>query len=156
MRVPNPCLSEHRGAALPMALILLTVVTLLAVAGMRSASVGLIMAGNEQYRQKAFVASEVGIEQGLATGVFNPLTPTVALTGSVANTPTDTYAVNIVSQLNGAAQPAIWGGSLNSFSTFHFEVQSTGTSVRSAQTLHAQGVAVIAPFSTVYTGAGGL
>ena len=148
--------SQRRGAALPIALILLTILTLLAVAGMRSAGMGFIMAGNEQYRQKAFIASEVGIEQGLAFGTFNPSTPTVQVAGNVPNTPTDNYTTNIQRQLNGLPQGALWGSSWNSFSTFHFELQSTGTSVRSSQALHNQGVAIIAPYSSTFNGPGGL
>jgi Tfp pilus assembly protein PilX len=148
--------TRSRGAALPVALMLLAILMLLAVAGMRSAGVGFIMAGNEQFRQKAFVASEVGIEQGLAFGTFNPSTPTVAFAGAVPNAPTDNYAANIQRQLNGQPQGAIWGSSWNSFSSFHFEVQSTGTSVRNAQALHNQGIAVIAPYSSTYNGPGGL
>ncbi len=139
--------ARSRGSALPIALILLATLTLLAVASMRSASMGFIMAGNEQFREKAFIASEVGIEQAMAFGTFNPSTATVALAGTVPNTPSDAYAANINNQLGGAAQGALWGSSWNSFSTFHFQIQSTGTSVRSAQTLHNQGVAIIAPYS---------
>jgi Tfp pilus assembly protein PilX len=142
--------TPQRGAALPIALILLAILMMLAVAGMRSAGVGFIMAGNEQFRQKAFIASEVGIEQALAFGSYNPSVPTVAMAGTVPNAATDNYTANINRQLNGVAQGAIWGSSWNSFSSFHFEVQSTGTSVRNSTTLHDQGLAVIAPFSSTY------
>jgi Tfp pilus assembly protein PilX len=148
--------SDCRGAALPIALILLAILMLLAVAGMRSAGMGFIMAGNEQFREKAFIASEVGIEQGMAFGTFNPSVPTFQVVGTVPNAASDAYTTNINRQLNGVPQGAIWGSSWNSFSTFHFEMQSTGTSVRSAQTLHDQGVAIIAPYSSTYTGPGGL
>lgn len=152
----RPTPAQSRGAALPIALILLAILMLLAVAGMRSAGMGFIMAGNEQYRQKAFIASEVGIEQGMAFGTFNPSTPTVQVAGTVPNTPTDNYTTNIQRQLNGLPQGALWGSSWNSFSTFHFELQSTGTSVRSSQALHNQGVAIIAPYSSTFNGPGGL
>jgi len=148
--------TQEQGAALPIALILLATITLLAVAAMRSAGMGFIMAGNEQYREKAFIASEVGIEQGLAFGTYNPSTPTVTLNGAVPNAASDTFVTNINRQLNGQPQGAIWGSSWNSFSTFHFEVQATGTSVRNATALHKQGVAVIAPYSSTFNGAGGL
>ena len=148
--------SRGRGAALPIALILLTILMLLAVAGMRSAGMGFILAGNEQYRERAFIAAEVGIEQGMAFGTFNPSTPTVQVAGTVANTPSDAYTANILRQLNGQPQGALWGSSWNSFSTFHFELQSTGTTLRSSQALHDQGVAVIAPYSSTFNGPGGL
>lgn len=151
---PTPARRQH-GAALPVALILLTILMLLAVAGMRSAGLGFIMAGNEQYRQKAFTASEVGIEQATGLGTFNPENATFVMTGTVPEIASDTYRVVIQTQMNGAPQGAIFGSSWNAFSTYHFEVQSTGSSVRSAATTHNQGVAVIAPNSTVITGAGG-
>jgi len=153
---PNRRSHAQHGAALPIALILLTILMLLAVAGMRSAGLGFIMAGNEQFRQKAFVAAETGVEQATALGSFNPEVPTSALNGAVPNAATDTYQVSIVTQLNGLPQGAIFGSSWNAFSTYHFEVQSTGASVRNAATTHNQGVAVIAPNSIVVNGAGGL
>src|SRR5688572_1284483 len=58
--------SRQRGAALVIGLMLLVVLTLLAVAGMNTASTELAMAGNEQYHLKASQFSETGIEQGLS------------------------------------------------------------------------------------------
>ncbi len=144
------------GAALPVALILLSILMLLAVAGMRSAGLGFIMAGSEQYKQKAFVAAEVGIEQTIALGSFDPLNVSVPVAGTVPNAATDTYAGSIVTQLGGAPQGAIFGSSWNAFATYHFEIQSTGSSVRNAATTHVQGVAVIAPNSVIVNGGGGL
>ena len=152
---------RQRGAALVVALLLLLVITLLAVAGMNSAAVELIMAGNEQHRQNAFQASETGIEQTVITGGFIPAAAdevqnNVAVTGST----TDTYSTTLHSDLGGAAQPAVWGNSWNSFSTYNFTITSTGsflgTSARSAQSTHSQGIAVLAPASAQTSGAGGL
>ena len=148
---------RQRGAALVVALLLLLVITLLAVAGMNSAAVELIMAGNEQYRQNGFQAAETGIEQTIITGGFIPAAAdevhnNVAVPGSS----TDTYSTTLHSDLAGAAQPAVWGNSWNSFSTYDFTVTSTGTSVRNAQSTHSQGIAVLAPASAQTSGAGGL
>ncbi len=147
--------SHVAGAALPVALILLVVVTLLAVAGMRTAGLGFIMAGNDQYRQKAFLASETGIEQANTFGTFNPAVASQTLAGTVTGAASDTYSAVIARQLGGVAQGAIWGNSWNAFSTYHFEIDSTGTSVRSASTLHDQGVAIMAPYSSTITGGTG-
>ena len=135
---------QQRGAALVIGLILLLVLTLLAVSGMNSASLEFIMAGNEQYRANAFEAAETGIEQSISLGVFNPSALAQALNG--ANTATDLWTSTVTPQLNGAPLPAIWGFSWNSFSSYHFEVQSTGTSTRGAQAVNVQGVAVISPY----------
>ena len=147
--------SRTRGLALPVALILLTLLLLLATAAMRSAGFGFIRAGNEQFREAAFLAAETGIEQTYALGVFNPENTTLSTTGTVPGTSTDTYSTQVVTQLQGAPQGAVYGSSWNAFSTYHFEVRSTGRSARGASATNVQGVAVIAPAAVVITGAGG-
>ena len=139
----NP-VSRQRGAALVIGLLLLLVLTLLAVSGMNSASLEFTMAGNEQIRSNAFQAAEAGIEQTLATGVFNPATAPQNLNG--AATASDTWASTVTPQLGGNPLPALWGNSWNSFATYHFEIQSTGTAVRSARAVNLQGVAIISPW----------
>ncbi len=56
----------QRGAALVIGLILLLVLTLLAVAGMNSATTELVMAGNEQFHRSAAHAASAGIEEAIA------------------------------------------------------------------------------------------
>ena len=143
---------RQRGAALVVALLLLLVITLLAVAGMNSAAVEFVMAGNEQHRQNAFQAAETGIEQTIVTGGFVPGgADEVHNNVAVATSATDTYNTILHSDLGGAAQPAVWGNSWNSFSTYDFTITSQGSflgnSVRGAQSTHAQGIAVLAPAS---------
>ncbi len=151
MRSPNLISIDRRkqhGAALVVGLLLLMVLTLLAISGMNSASLELVMAGNTQYYQNAFQAAETGIEQSLVEGDFNPgATPeSIPATDRATITGTqDTFVATITPQLNGAAQPAMWGSSWDSFSTFHFEIESNGQSHRSAQVTNRQGVAIIAP-----------
>src|SRR6267142_2642967 len=135
---------HERGAALVIGLILLLLLTLLAVSGMNSASLEYIMAGNEQYRANAFQAAEAGIEQSMSLGTFNPAGGQQNL--NLALTATDAWASTIIPQLGGTPQPAMWGNSWNSFSTYHFEIASTGTAVRSAQAINTQGEAVISPW----------
>lgn len=141
--------SAQRGAALVVGLLLLLVLTLLAISGMNTASLELMMAGNEQYRQNAFQAAETGIEHAIRDGQFNPGEPSEAFDEQdVEGSASDKFEATIETQLNGLAQGAIWGNSWNSFSTYHFEIQSTGTSARNAISEHVQGVAVVAPFDT--------
>lgn len=139
---------RQRGAALVVGLLLLLVLTLLAVSGMNTASTELIMAGNEQFQENAFQAAETGIEQAMDTGGFNPSTPvqTIPLT-LVAGTTNDRFTVSTTPQpgVNTPMQ-AMWGNRWDSFSTFHFQIQSQGTSARNAATTHVQGMFVIAPF----------
>jgi hypothetical protein len=113
---------------------------------MNTASTELIAAGNAQYQQNAFQAAETGIEQALVGGGFNPGGGVETDAGvAIAGSATDTYTTIITPQLSGTAQPALWGSSWDSFSTFHFEVDSTGASVRNAVARNLQGIAVIAP-----------
>jgi Tfp pilus assembly protein PilX len=162
MHTLHPIASKRaqRGAALVVGMLLLLVLTLLAISGMNTASLELAMAGNMQYHESAFQAAETGIEQAMVLGAFNPggaaerLPATDGTTTPIPNTSAAFFAT-ITPQLGGAAQPAIWGASWDSFSTYHFEVQSNGQSVRNAVATTVQGVAVIAPWdSTVMPGPG--
>jgi Tfp pilus assembly protein PilX len=143
------------GAALPIALILLAVITLLAVAAMRSTSFGFVMATNQQLQERAFVAAEAGIEQAISTTSFNPAV-TTPITATGTNGPSgDTYTTTVVVQNGGQPQGAVFGSSWNTFSTFQFQIVSTGTSARGASTTHTQGVAIITPNQPTYTGGTG-
>jgi type IV pilus assembly protein PilX len=139
---------REQGAALVVGMVLLLVLTLLAVSGMNTASTELVMAGNEQFQENSFQAAEMGIEQGLRNGAFNPSTPSEAIAATtVPGTTYDSYVGSITPQPGvNMPQGAMWGNRLDSFSTFHFEIQSTGQSARNAQTTHTQGLFVIAPY----------
>jgi hypothetical protein len=107
------------------------------------------MAGNEQYRGRAFQAAEAGIEQSLVSGTFNPGNAVdQAVDGQITVTANskDDYSALIKRALGGAPQPAIWGNSWNSFATYHFQIESTGTSARNSLAINTQGVAVISPW----------
>ncbi len=138
--------TTQRGAALVVGLLLLVVLTLLAISGMNTASLELVMAGNTQYQLNAFQAAETGIEQALQTADFNPGAGTEGpTTEAIDDSETDEYVISVVPQLGGAAQPAIWGSTWDSFSTYHFEIDSEGASARNARANNIQGVAVISP-----------
>jgi type IV pilus assembly protein PilX len=136
---------RQQGAALVIGLVLLLVLTLLAVSSMNSASLEFIMAGNEQYRSNAFQSAEAGIEQTLIQGTFNPSDANGKAYKGANGTDAWNAVVNL--PLGGAAQPALWGNSWNAFSTFHFEILSTGSSTRGASALNTQGVALFSPYS---------
>jgi Tfp pilus assembly protein PilX len=148
---------RQRGAALVVALLMLLVITLLAVAGMNSSATEFIMAGNEQYRQNAFQAAETGVEQTIANAALIPGAADVTQSDvAVPGSTTDKYSTKLTSDLGGAPQPAIWGNSFNTFSTYDFTISSTGASVRNSQTTHAQGIAMLAPASPQSSGTGPL
>lgn len=58
---PRPYRSRQSGAALIVGLVLLMVLTVLAISTMRTATLETAMAGNAQYRQKAFQIAEAGV-----------------------------------------------------------------------------------------------
>jgi type IV pilus assembly protein PilX len=149
---------RQRGAALVAGLVLLAVITLLAVARINSASLELTMAGNTQYRERAFQAAETGIEQALVGGKFVIPQPGTEDHDNVLIAPStaEMFSTTLTADLDGTAQPATWGNSWNSFSTYHFTIQSTGKSSRNAQAVHTQGVARLSPFSPSVTGNGPL
>jgi type IV pilus assembly protein PilX len=144
-RVPR----GQRGAALAMGLVMLLVLTLLAISGINSASLEFVMAGNEQFRQSAFQAAETGIQQALNTAVFDPQAAAVTTANvAVPNSATDTFTYTVTPQLGGVATPGLVPGFSAGFvSTYQFEIQSVGSSTRSAQATNFQGVIVIAPGS---------
>lgn len=146
---------KQSGAALVVGLLLLLVLTLLAISGMNTASLELVMAGNTQFHQNAFQAAETGIEFGLRNADLNPAAaPVTEPVQTVAGT-SDKFTLTTTPQANGMAQPALWGDTWDSFSTFHFELRSVGTSARNANATTVQAVAVIAPAdSTVTPGVG--
>ncbi|HZF14394.1 MAG TPA: PilX N-terminal domain-containing pilus assembly protein [Steroidobacteraceae bacterium] len=139
--------ARQTGAALVIGLILLVVLTLLAVSGMNTANTELKMAGNEQFRRRAFEVSEAGIERSLALGPFNPGAPPVTVANVVADAanPDDLYTLLITSAGPGPAP----GFSFNKISAEHFTVQSLGQSMRSgnatAVATHLQGLFLIVP-----------
>jgi type IV pilus assembly protein PilX len=145
--------SSQNGAALIVALLLLLVLTILAVAGMNSASLELTMAGNEQYRQNSFQAAETGIATALINGVFNPATASEAIATNVKVTgsTSDFYTTTINNQMSGNAQPAVYGYAWDAFSTYHFQIQSAGSSARNSSLNTIQGIAVIAPADSTVT-----
>jgi type IV pilus assembly protein PilX len=146
---------RQRGAALVIGLLLLVVLTLLAISGMNTASLELVIAGNSQYRQNAFQAAETGIAQALATGVFNPRSgPTTSPRAPLANdTTNDFFTTTITPQLNGQGLPAL-GKSGDRFRDFHFEVTSVGDSSRNARATSVQGLAVVGLTDDTFTPVG--
>jgi type IV pilus assembly protein PilX len=136
-RIPR----RQRGAALVVGLVLLVILTLLAVSGMNTASVELVMTGNEQYRQQAFQAGATGIERALTKLATVPQTSTPqTLEDQVIAGTSDKYTIS--SQYLGDDLD-LPGFSSGKFVGFHYEVTSKGTSGRGAQSQQLQGAFVI-------------
>jgi type IV pilus assembly protein PilX len=132
----SPDLHRQQGAALVVGLILLLVITVLAISGMSTASLELQMAGNAQYGQNAFQASETGIEQAMTVGTYD----------TSAATPFNSteYKFETVMRFNdnnGVTEVPEGGYSMGigkGFKAYHFDITSTGESARGAQAVHVQ------------------
>jgi type IV pilus assembly protein PilX len=133
--------SQQKGAALIVGLVMLSIITLLAITALNTSSTELIMAGNEQFRERALQAADAGIER--ATRVLASVPQNgVAKPDSGASTaqPEDTYA--ITSTYIGTDDD-IPGFSSNQFAGFHYRIVSTGQSRRNARSVHEQGAYVL-------------
>lgn len=134
---------KQKGAALIIGLLLLTIVTLLAITGMNTASTELAMAGNEQYRQNAFEASETGIEQRLST-----LRTVPAILGTTVDSGITPIAGSATDQFSTETaymglDSLVANSSTNTFVEYHYQIESTGTSSRDANSVHTQGAYVV-------------
>lgn len=130
-------------------LILLMLLTLLAAAGMSTATMELVMAGNEQYHERASQAAAAGIEHALGrigmAGASPDRAPVFVSDEPVAEESADTYSTSTryVGEERGLPQ-----SSVDKFVGLHFEIQSIGRSARDAQDVQVQGVLVVAPLGS--------
>jgi len=137
-----PNMSRQRGAALVVGLLMLVVLTLLAISGMNTASTELVMASNEQYRQKAFQAASTGLEQAITVlaNVPQSAAATVVAATDVPDTVTDEYTTSSLYMGDDLNLP---GFSSGKFVGFHYQIVSTGTSARNSNSQQIQGAYVI-------------
>lgn len=145
---------SQKGAALIVGLLLLVIVTLLAVTAMGTANTELVMAGNEQFRERAFQAAETGLEMAVkkarsgdadvpmvrAEHFDTPDTvmPSEAL-DTYASVLTYVGATNLVEESSKAAG-------------ISFAVNATGKSRRNAQSVHDAGTWVLGPYDETNPG----
>ncbi|MGE0188597.1 MAG: PilX N-terminal domain-containing pilus assembly protein [Steroidobacteraceae bacterium] len=139
----NNRVKHQSGAALVVALILLVALSLMAISSMNTASLDLIMAGNEQYRSRAFFAAEAGVERALDGGTFDSAANdgsggtdpgTVVVTG----TGSDRYAYTITRPNNGETEAPPPGNSEGQFGAIYFRIASIGTSERNSTAIVTQ------------------
>jgi type IV pilus assembly protein PilX len=162
--------ARQQGAALVVGLILLLVLTLLAISGMTTASLELQMAANEQYQERAFQAADAGIEQAMATGVFNTNAQVGAYNNVAAINPvpdrgTGQQIANCpdAGAADGqqceyfmrfdlqAGQTAVPGGGYSigtGFEAYHFIIDSYGVADRGAMSEHRQSFYIVGPGGT--------
>ena len=133
---------RQRGAALVVGLMLLVIVTVLAVSAVGTASTEMVMAGNEQFRERAFQAAEIGIENGIRKLPTIPQDNVDHIDPSVAiiSLPQDRYVLN--SRYIGEDSD-IPGFTAGKFVGLHYRLESTGTSQRNASSVHWQGAYLV-------------
>jgi type IV pilus assembly protein PilX len=144
--------ARQRGAALVVGMIMLAILTLLAITAMNTSSTELVMAGNEQFRERAFQMAEAGIEQSVRelSTVGQELKKPVTKTGIKSTTqPDDSY--NISSEYIGEDDD-IPGFSAGKFVGLHYRIDSTGFSVRNARSTQTQGAFLPGQGGGEYTG----
>jgi len=150
----NPVRLRHhqRGAALVVGMMLLLVLTILGITGMVTAALELQMSGNLQYQERAFQASEFGIEQAVnapdLSTTFTMASPkTVTATPVVPGSATDKYSYRLYYDSTAGSTPVPGGGySLGTgIEAYHFVTESTGTSARGAQDSHTQSFYILGP-----------
>jgi Tfp pilus assembly protein PilX len=143
MRTEHLNLQAQRGAALIVGLILMTVLTVLAISTMRTATVELSMAGNTQYRAKAQALAEAGLADAIAKINNRTLDPDAGLIGWQAFIPAraidqnadDTYLVEILYRYEGNVP-----GTSENIVGQYFELKSTGqTAARNARVVLRKG-----------------
>lgn len=132
---------KQRGAALVIGLLLLVVVTLLAVTAVNTSSVELVMAGNEQYRERAFQAADAGVESAVATidAVPQNATGVTATNVAITGLPLDKYTVSTV--FTGYESNVANAG--EDFVAVHYRITSTGQSLRNSTAVVEQGAYVL-------------
>jgi len=136
---------KQRGAALVVGMVMLTILTLLAITAMSTSSTELVMAGNEQFRERAFQVAEIGVEQAMRdvqTGTAGTDRNNPYKKDKVASTalPDDNYST--VVQYIGEDSD-VPGYSANKFVGLHYRIDSNGLSVRNAQSTVRQGTYVL-------------
>lgn len=148
MNMPrNPFAKKQSGAALVVGLLLLLVLTLLAISSMNTASLDLIMAGNEQYQARAFQAAEAGVQDGFLNASFNSDPTAAPFNFGPANTgdTVSTYRYTVTPMLNGEIQPPPPGNSEGTFGALYFRIQARGDSARGARADHTQELYQVMP-----------
>ncbi len=148
-----PLKRNQDGAALIVGLILLVVITVLAVSGMNTATTEIAMARNDQNMENAFQAAETGLEQALAQGSFNTVTP-VTLTQTI-NSGHDVISVTVTFETSTLVPDRAFSLGVGSgIAAYHFNAVSTaesrrivgaGTTDRDASAVHTQAFYKIGP-----------
>lgn len=133
---------SHSGTVLVIVLILLTLLSVLALAGAATASAELTMASHEQFRKRAAEAASSGSELAMAR-----IRAGVASLGTTAFT---TDHATITMQFVGD-EDALPGTSIAKLVGHHYQIDSTGDSLRGAVEMQSQGALAVEANGGVHT-----
>ncbi|HET7201965.1 MAG TPA: pilus assembly PilX N-terminal domain-containing protein [Steroidobacteraceae bacterium] len=162
---------SQRGAALVVGLLLLLVVTILAVSGITTAMLEMQMAGNRQFQERAFQAAEAGIEQAMASAIYNTnqtrgnydgigtVNPEpirgqgipIADCPEPANASDEEQCEFFVRFDDQSGSTPVPGGGYSlgtGFEAYHFVVDSFGSAERGAASSHEQSFYIVGPGGT--------
>jgi hypothetical protein len=151
-RCPSVAVRHARGIALATCLLLLTVFTILSVAGFTAALVAQRIAANLDQRERAFQAAEYGIEQAihstdLATSMTRDtprLVPANSAQAPLPGSAADGYAYRLyLAAITPSGLPAHDPASV--LTAFHFVIEASGYSTRGAADTHVQSFKVLRP-----------
>jgi len=138
--------SRQQGAALVIGLILLLVLTILAVSGVMTSTLELRMVGNTQLQERAFQAAEVAVEDALANPVLSTSVPVNQATIPNPNSPDDQYSYQLQFVGQAPMGTGMTGFSIGTgFTTYHFQVDATGTAPGNALAQHVQSFYIVGP-----------
>jgi type IV pilus assembly protein PilX len=144
-------MNKQKGAALVVGLVLMMVLTILAISTMRTATLELLMAGNAQYKERAFQLAETGLRDAarqIDNGTLNPV-PSDDWIGSVTGSIDDSgdeYVVDLRYVREG--NPPAGTSNSPKFTAFYYEMTSTGRTIaRNAKSVQTQGFWILAPLA---------
>ena len=135
---------RERGAALVTSLILLLILTIVAISGMNTATLELVMAGNTQFHENAFQAAETGIDRAIASRNFSTSTPVVVPATAMPNGATFQTATTY-QEATAVPTGGFSMGLESGFAAYHFDTRSQGQAQRGAASIHDQSFYVVGP-----------
>lgn len=144
---------KQRGAVLVIGLVLLTVITVLAISGMNTATTELALARNDQSSENAFQAAETGLALAMGQTTF-PTSGTLYIAEDINSNDQVSVSVEFEQETvvtDRAFSLGVGGGGL---SAYHFVARSNASSAqagignttdRDAAASHSQAFYIIGP-----------
>jgi hypothetical protein len=133
---------KSNGSALPMALIMLMVLTILGIAGLRMADTELKIANAVQQFATAFFAAESAVENSIATGTLIDGMTDVPSDITIADGITGQVATNYLDR--GPVPGGGYSIANNTYAAYHFQAIGTGTAPNNTNVTVVQGMYLIA------------